>query len=120
MTEIRTPTGTTHPVLWMDLAESLHSTTSVYESTQSLVPIVVYGQRPRSRDVQLVLLYDDETESKACVDMHAYGGISEIIESGRDTHTMRYVTTGQITRTLDPETAAIWIVTIDAQEIYSV
>lgn len=117
-TEIRTPTGTTHPVLWMNYTAVLDTTTRVFESPSSPTPIVIYGQRPRSRAVQIVLLYDDEAESKTCVDLHAYGGISEIIEAGRDTHTMRYVTTGQITRELDPETASIWIVTIDAQEIY--
>lgn len=119
MTEIRTPTGTTHPVLWMDYAATLHTTTRVYESTQTLTPVVVYGQRPRSRDVRLALFYTNEIESKACVDMHAYGGISTITEPGRDTHTMRYVPTGQITRTLS-ENAKQWIVTIDAKEIYDV
>lgn len=116
MTTITTPLGDTQPVLWMQLATTRHATSRV--ATNAGAPVaVIHGPRPRHREARLVLLYEDETEARAAEDLHAAGGICTITEPGRPTHGMTYIVTGAISRELDPETANIWILTIDVTEI---
>lgn len=116
MTTITTPLGNTSPVLWMQLATTRQATSRIVTNGGQAAAII-HGPRPRHRQSQIVLLYIDETASRTAEDLHAAGGICTITEPGRPTHGMTYIVTGAISRELDPETAAVWIVTIEVTEI---
>lgn len=60
-----------------------------------------------------------EAASKACEDAHAAGQVLTLATAERDSILMTYVVreNGDITRRLDPQTRAVWIVTVDYQEI---
>ncbi len=108
---------TSTPLLWMEYTSRRATNTVVHElSTGELSIHFVPHQRRR---VKLVFLFDDEAASKACEDMHAdaISGTYTITETGRDTHTMRYAVVGDVSRELDPETAELWFVSVDAVEV---
>lgn len=113
---VTTPTGTFTPVLWMEYASTTQQSHRVYESPGQPA-VVVYGTQQRARAVTLSLLFKSEDESRACELAHAVAGVCMISDPDRLTHAMRYVAAGQVTRTLDPETADVWIVQIDAMEV---
>lgn len=113
---VTTPTGTTHPLLWMELGTTRTASTVVHE-TLAGGTVVVHGTPPRSRQTTLIFLYDLEAESKAAEDMLAAGGVCQIAAPDRPTHQMTFAVTGEISRNLDPDSASVWIVTAEVQEI---
>jgi hypothetical protein len=115
MTEISDGTDTLHPILWMDYASARDARTRTHPLMGGGTAVTLAPAGPRK--VVLALLFADEDESKACEDMHARPGVITITEDGRDTHSMQYVVTGAVTRELDPETAEVWIVAAEVQEV---
>ena len=113
---ITTPTGTTTPVLWMEL-DARRQATTVLHQTVSGGTVVMHGPAPTSRATVLMFLYDDEAASRAAENMLAAGGVCSITAPNRVTHEMSFVVVGEIARILDPDTANVWIVTAEVAEV---
>lgn len=105
----------TLPVLWMEYVAT-ETTSTVVHTMMNGETVAHYGPATPRR-TRLALLYDDEGDSQRAVEQHRLSGWFQITDPDRPTHTMRYVVVGDVTRTLDPATASVWIVTIDAQEV---
>lgn len=115
-TTVTTPAGSFSPVLWMEYQSTTEQASAVHETSTGEV-VVVHGPRRRSRASRLALLFDVEVAAKACEQAHLAGGLYSISDPTRPTLGMQYVVTGAVTCSLDPESAALWIVEIDAQEV---
>lgn len=115
MTAISNGITTVTPILWMDYTSTREANTRSHQLVSGRAAITLHPAGPRR--VSVVLLFADETESKACEDMHAQPGIITITEDDRPTHSMQYVVVGKITRELDSETQDAWIVTAEAEEV---
>ena len=115
MTTISDGTTELHPILWMNYKTTRAANTTAHPLMGGNVAITLAPPEPRRAAV--ALLFDDEDASKACEDMHATPGVITITEEGRDTHSMQYVVIGTIGRELDPESAAIWVVTAEVIEV---
>lgn len=115
MTEITNGTTTLHPILWMGYVSSRDARTKTHDLVSGDTAITLAPAGPRR--VTVVLLFTDEDESKACEDMHARPGILTITEDGRTTHSMQYVVIGKVARELDPDSAAVWFVSAEVQEV---
>jgi hypothetical protein len=64
-----------------------------------------------------MIAYDAEVVSLECSDAHAAGGVFSLVSSERGTIEMSYVATGSISRTLDDESRAMWMLEIGYQEV---
>lgn len=113
---ITTPGGTTSPLLWMRMGTTRTATTTVHVASDGDT-IIVHGTPPISRGSTLALLYTDESESDTAERLLAAGGVCSIVDPARPTHSMDFVVTGEITRDLDTETASVWIITAQVQEV---
>lgn len=115
MTTISDGTTTLTPVLWMDYESTRQAGTRTHTLVSGKQSITLAPAGPRR--VRVALLFDDEAASIACETMHAGTSVITITEDGRPTHSMQYVVMGDIRRELDKETAAVWIVSAEVQEI---
>lgn len=115
MTEITNGVTTVHPILWMEYASTRQANTRTHPLMSGGTAVTLAPHGPRT--VTLALLFDDEEESIVCEDMHARPSVFTITEAGRPTHSMQYVAVGRVSRELDQETAAVWIVSVEVQEV---
>jgi hypothetical protein len=60
---------------------------------------------------------DAEAASLVAETLHATGGVFTLSETSRSRVGMTYVVSGNVTRKLDDTTRAVWIVTVDFQEV---
>lgn len=118
MISITHPTRTVpDPVLWMRFAEAAEVETVVHAPLAGN-PVVVASSPPPSR-VRLALLYDVEADAAAAYDAHRLGVGTPftITDTGRPTHGLTYVVSGQVLRTLDADNASVWVVEVDVLEV---
>jgi hypothetical protein len=89
---------------------------------------LIFGDAPSSGPVYVIedgyiVLLDDteagdaETASAQAEALHATGGVFTLSETTRGSVGMSYVVSGNVTRKLDDTTRAVWIVTVDFQEV---
>lgn len=113
---VTTPAGTFQPVTWMEL-ETSREATNTTRDTKTGNTVVVHGPAPKRRTSTIVTLFDNETASRNAENYLAAGGVHQIAAPARPTHGMKFVVSGRITRALDRETAAAWILTFEVQEV---
>ncbi|QBE48747.1 hypothetical protein [Leucobacter triazinivorans] len=106
---------TLHPKVWMQYVSDRDSNTREHTLLSGGIALTVAPATPRR--VAVALLFNSEAESEACEQMHARPGILSITEEGRPTHSMQYAVVGTVRRELDPENAAVWIVTAEVREV---
>lgn len=103
------------PVLWMEYAATRTAGTIAHNLIGGGIGVT---HRPAAaRRVRLRLLYPLESDARTCANEHALGGMFHIEHTDRISMTMNYAPVGEITCILDPETADVWIVEIDVQEL---
>lgn len=103
------------PVLWAGYESTREAGTKTNRLMSGKTSVTLALAGPRK--VSVALLFDDEQTSLDCELMHATPGVITITEDGRDTHSMQYVVVGRITRELNKETQALWVVSADVQEV---
>ena len=71
------------------------------------------------RSGTLQILCMTEADADAMEKMHAKVGVFRITDSDLPTRNMYYVTNGEISRRLDPQTRLRWVVSVDFAEVLS-
>ena len=77
--------------------------------------VALYPAGPRTGT--LTLLYASEAEAVEAERMHAGATVLAFADTDVPTAAMRYVLDANLSRQLDPESRALWLVTVDFQEV---
>ncbi|MET4053584.1 hypothetical protein ABID81_002962 [Frigoribacterium sp. PvP054] len=106
----------TRPLLSAGYQSSRQSRTVVHEVLGRSYPDIT--QFPMSlRSGTLTLVYDNEADALESERMHVGGYVMTYADSDLQSATMTYIVNGALTRELEPQTRAVWLVTVAYQEV---
>lgn len=110
--------GTTSVLpLVVDGYESTRQSQNVFNNVigRSLPDVFLNPASPRTGT--LTMLFATEADALACEALHTGTALLTFSDSDLPSATMTYVADGSITRRLDPESRALWLVTVDFREV---
>lgn len=118
MSTISDGTTTLTPTLVLGFESRRESRNVLIEPIDSGEPYVSLAA-PRTRNGTLAYLFDNEADSVACEQLHNSASVITLMDADVSSVNMSYVVpaNGSITRTLDPQTRAVWTVTVDYREV---
>jgi hypothetical protein len=110
-----TSSETTTPLIVHGYQTERQSQNIIHDLISGGIAVTLIAPRPRSGRLELV--YEQEADAYAALEMHAAEDTFTLADDDVPSVNMSYVIDGSVSLTLDDETRSLWVLTVGYQEV---